>query len=253
MSDPVILSVGMTHPWNIAGTGLDLRIGAELGMRVVSVICAVSAQDGSGVRACSVVPTPVLQAQYDAVPWENIAAIRIGAMGSAANVRKTAEVVRLHPSIPAVVDPVFAATLGGELADEAAIEALRDGLATLSSVILTPNLAEAARLLGRQLPEDALDAAATDVRARGAAAVLLKGGHCSGDPIDVLAHAGGCERFSDQRLAVEMRGTGCALAMALACELARGTTIVDATRTARSFVRSKIAAAKDFMGLKVAY
>ncbi len=86
------------------------------------------------------------------------------------------------------------------------------------------------------------DAAAGLVR-RGPRAVLLKGGHLEdGDPTDVLATNDAVETFSEPRIAGRMRGTGCTLAMALACELARGVRLTDAVRSARAFVRAQIAA-----------
>ena len=238
----LVLSIGTTHPWNVAGVGRDLVVGCELGARVFTAVAAVSAQDGRGVRALHAVPAEALRAQLAAMPWETAGAVRIGALAIVENVRAIAALLRARPNLPAVVDPVFTASRGGELNEAAAIDAIRDELATLPSVILTPNLHEAASLLGVQpIGADAIGEAAIALQVRGACAVLVKGGHLAGDPIDALATVAGVERFQEPRIAAEMHGTGCTLAMALACELAGGTPLLHAVHAARAYVRAQIA------------
>jgi hydroxymethylpyrimidine/phosphomethylpyrimidine kinase len=227
----MVLSIGTTHPWNVAGVGRDLVVGKDLGVRVFTAVAAVSAQDGRGVTALHAVPTHVLVAQLAALPWDAAGAIRVGALPTPAAVRSVAEPLRLRPWLPAVVDPVLRASRGGELADPAAHYALRDELAGLANVVLTPNLDEAAFLLGlKTIEREGIGEAASALRARGAAAVLLKGGHLDGAPADALASCAGA-----------MPGTGCTLAMALACELAAGTPIGHAVRAARAYVRAQLA------------
>ena len=254
MGEPVVLSIGTTHPWNVAGLGLDIRIAQEYGVRSLTVVAAVSAQDARGVRALQPQPTEIVRAQMDAVPWDCIGAVRVGALASADAVFAVAEALAARPQILAIVDPVWSASLGGALSDDAAIEALRDGLATLPNVILTPNLTEAARLIGvERIQRDDMERTAEQLRARGAFAVLLKGGHLSGEPADILAHGRGTATFADTRIAGEMRATGCTLAMSLACEIARGVPLLDAVAAARAFVRTKIAGNRRFEGMQTAY
>jgi hydroxymethylpyrimidine kinase/phosphomethylpyrimidine kinase len=150
--------------------------------------------------------------------------------------------LRARPALNAVVDPVFAASRGGELTDAGARRAVADELATLPNVILTPNLEEAAALLGvHPIDRAAIGDAAAALQVRGAQAVLLKGGHLEGDPVDAFATAAGVELFTEPRIAGEMHGTGCTLAMALACELAGGTPLAQAVAAARAYVRAEIA------------
>jgi hydroxymethylpyrimidine/phosphomethylpyrimidine kinase len=237
----IVLSIGTSHPWNVSGTGRDWAVGAQYGARVFTAIAAVSAQDARGVRALHCVPAPIVRAQLEALPWDGAGAARIGALGSAENVRTVVDALRAHPDLPAVVDPVFAASRGGELVDSAARLAIRDELATLPNVILTPNLAEAAEMLGRPITRETIGEAARDLQRRGTLAVLLKGGHLEDDPLDALATAHGVETFSEPRIRGRMHGTGCTLAMALACELAGAAEVHDAVRAARAFVRAEIA------------
>jgi hydroxymethylpyrimidine/phosphomethylpyrimidine kinase len=238
----IVLSLGTTHPWNVAGVGRDLVVGAALRARVFTAVAAVSAQNAAGVVAHSAVAPELFEAQLGTLPWESAGAVRVGALPTAAAIRSVAAALRMRPWLPAVVDPVFAASRGGELSELDAREVLRDDLATESNVVLTPNLAEAAALLGvESIERTGLGDAARRLCERGAGAVLLKGGHLDGAPTDVLCWRDGLEILSEPRIAGAMHGTGCTLAMALACELAAGTALLDAVRSARAFVRSEIA------------
>lgn len=247
-----VLSIGTTHPWNIAGTGLDAQVIREYSMRALTVVAAVSAQDATGVHALHVVPAQIVEAQLDAIP--EVAAVRIGALGVAANARIVARWLEGRDA-PAVVDPVMHASLGGALSDSEAVGAVLE-VASARAGVLTPNAAEAETLAGMEVSTVAqMREAAKALRARGIATVLVKGGHVSsGDAVvDVLAHANGIEEFRSERLPVTMRGTGCTLAAALACELAAGNEIVEAVERARRYVRAKIASQKTFAGLNTAF
>jgi hydroxymethylpyrimidine/phosphomethylpyrimidine kinase len=243
MSGPIVLSIGTTHPWNVAGVGRDLAIGGELHARVFTAVAAVSAQDARGVSALQAIRGDVFAAQLQALPWAAAGAVRIGALATAENAALVATMLRAHPDTPAVIDPVFAASQGGDLADAAARAAVREELAILPNALLTPNLGEAAAFLGVEaIGRDAIADAAQALQRRGPLAVLLKGGHLNGDPADALATASGVEVLAEPRIAAEMRGTGCTLAMVLACELARGAELRDAVVAARAYVRASLAA-----------
>jgi hydroxymethylpyrimidine/phosphomethylpyrimidine kinase len=238
----IVLSIGTSHPWNVAGVGRDLIVATRLNQRVFTAIAAVSAQDAHGVRALHAVPADAFRAQLSTLPWDSAGAVRVGALATVENVRAVAAALRARPTLDAVVDPVFAASRGGSLADPAARSAVAEELACLPNVILTPNLDEAAELLGvHPIDRDAIGGAAVALQVCGARAVLLKGGHLDGDPVDALATAAGVEFFREPRIAGEMHGTGCTLAMVLACELAGGAALAEAVATARAYVRAEIA------------
>jgi hydroxymethylpyrimidine/phosphomethylpyrimidine kinase len=222
--------------------GRDLIVGCALECRVFTAVAAVSAQNHHGVVALDAIAPEIFEAQLAALPWESAGAVRVGALPTATAVRAVAAELRARPWLRAVVDPVFAASRGGELADACAQAAMRDDLATLPNVILTPNLAEAATLLEvEQVDRSGIGYAAAALRSRGAAAVLLTGGHLEGDPSDALALAEGVQILSEARIAGAMHGTGCTLAMALACALASGAGLPQAVGAARAFVRAEIA------------
>ncbi len=247
---PVLLAVGTTHPLNIAGVGLDARVGAELGVRVVTVIAGVSAQTAGAVLARKAVDSQTIAAQFASVAECGVAAIHIGALLDAASVVAIATEVRRFPGVPVVCDPVLAASNGGQLASDETVVALRDVLFARCTLI-TPNLDEAAMFLGcATLDAASMEAAARTLSAYGAAAVLIKGGHLSGDPTDVLVSAGGSRHFSDERITGTVRGTGDLLACAIAARLAHGDSLTESILAARVFVRRMLLAAVAFAGTR---
>lgn len=252
---PVVCSIGTTHPWNVAGIGLDVLVLNELGARSVSVLAGISAQGLEGVIARTAVDPQTIAAQYASLRHAEITAFRVGALLSAESVEAVAAILERAPEAPVVCDPVIASSDGGLLADEATIAAVRGTLFAHCDVI-TPNLEEARYLLETQAPIEGADAmaeAARELARFGAPAVLLKGGHARGNPTDVLYAAGSVTVFEDERLAANVRGTGCMLACTLAFELGQGTPLVTAVERARAFVRAKLSHAHRFAHLQTAY
>jgi hydroxymethylpyrimidine/phosphomethylpyrimidine kinase len=252
---PVICSIGTTHPWNVAGIGLDILVLHELGARCVSVLAGVSAQGLEGVVARTPIDAQTIAAQYASLRHAEIAAFRVGALLSAESVASVAAILERAPAAPIVCDPVVASSDGGVLADEATLEAVRAQLFPHCDVI-TPNLDEARLLLNASAPIDGVDAmaeAALALARFGSRAVLLKGGHARGNPADVLFDGAAVTVFEDERVDVDVRGTGCMLACTLAFELARGTALVPAVERARAFVREKLVHAQRFAHLRTAY
>jgi hydroxymethylpyrimidine/phosphomethylpyrimidine kinase len=249
---PVVCSIGTTDPWNAAGLGLDLWALRECGVRAVSVVAAVSAQDADGVHAVAAIAPELILAQFAALAAAPIAAYRVGALVDAAGVAAVAAAVRARPA-PLVLDPVLAPSGGGKFAGAATIEALLGELIPLAALV-TPNLAEAARLTGRAVVGSVAEMTAAAARlGAGGAAVLVKGGHLDGAPVDVLWVAGGAETFAGVRVPATLRGTGCLLAAACAAELAQGSTIREAVVAARAFVRAKLDAGVLLGPMRVAY
>jgi hydroxymethylpyrimidine kinase/phosphomethylpyrimidine kinase len=243
VSAPVVCSIGTTDPWNAAGVGLDARIVGQRGGRAVTVVAAVSAQDASGLHALLPIAPATIAAQFASLRDARIAAVRVGALAGADAVVAVADLLA-GLGVPVVYDPAFGPSAGGRFADAATVAAVRAHLLRVVTVC-TPNLAEAAELTQRtQLVDEAdMAAAGAALRALGCDAALVTGGHLAGDPVDVLADAQGVARYAAARIPIQMRGTGCVLAAALAVELARGVALRTAIETARDFVRTKIAAA----------
>lgn len=248
-----VASIGTTHPWNVAGLGIDARVAAEYGVRHVIAVAGVSAQDDERVTAVLPVPARVLRAQLDALP--EVSAYRIGALVAAENVRAVTDFLQTRAALAIVVDPVLGSSTGEALWTNAAyIDELRDRLLRLP-VIVTPNLDEAALLLHAKPVRDCdgMIASGQALLALGASAALVKGGHLAGEPSDVLVTREKTRVFDGSRLPGSMRGTGCVLAMALACELALGHELQSAVENARAYVRAKIEAGTRFGSLQTAF
>jgi hydroxymethylpyrimidine/phosphomethylpyrimidine kinase len=172
-----------------------------------------------------------------------IAAVKIGMLASAAVVHAVAEALAPHARVPVVLDPVLLSTSGGELLEEGGRRALMERLLA-GTALLTPNIPEAAALLGCAVARSEVQALeqARELLARGARAVLLKGGHAGGpDSVDLLVTPQGLERLSAPRLGKTLRGTGCALASAIAAYLALGAPLSPACAQAKAYLSALLA------------
>lgn len=236
----LVVSIGTTHPLDVAGLGRDARVAVEYGVAHGTVVAAVSAQDERGVHDLFVMPALVVQAQLSVIDFARVAAVRIGALGSAENAVAVCDALQSLKA-PIVFDPVTHASAGGALYTGDPLQSVRTVLSRLRAIV-TPNLDEAQHISGIAIRNvDDMVAAAKQLVERGAAGALVKGGHLPGEPIDVLVSRSHVEMFADGRLPQRMRGTGCTLAMALACEIARGRDLVTAVKGARAYVRANIA------------
>jgi hydroxymethylpyrimidine/phosphomethylpyrimidine kinase len=224
-----------------AGIQADLKTFAALGVYGASVITAITAQNTVGVRAIHDVPSPIIGAQIDAVLDDlPIRAVKIGMLSSVATIRTVIERLHAHQPPAIVLDTVMIAKSGDALLAPDALAALRDELLPLATVI-TPNLPEAACLLGRETIDDPREAAQA-LLDLGARAVLLKGGHSSGETIeDLLMAPGVLLPIRHARVhTVNTHGTGCSLSSALAAGLAKGLSLPAAVSAAVSWLQGAI-------------
>jgi len=243
-----VLSIAGSDSGGGAGIQADLKTASALGCYGMTAITAITAQNTCGVRAIQALPPELLAQQIDAVVEDiGVDAVKIGMLHDAAVVRVVAAAIRRHGFAQVVLDPVMVATSGDRLIAEDTMAVLVHELFPLASLI-TPNLDEAGWLLGRSVAsEDALEAAARDLHALGAPAVLLKGGHLPGPQvIDLLWLPQRLLRWEDARIASRnTHGTGCTLSTAIACHLALGHPLVEAVALAREYVRSALLAGAD--------
>jgi hydroxymethylpyrimidine/phosphomethylpyrimidine kinase len=242
----IALTIAGSDSGGGAGIQADLKSMSALGVYGASVITAVTAQNTRAVTAVHPIPTTVIAAQIGAVLDDlDVRAIKIGMLGSAAVTECVAQALAGY-SGPVVLDPVMIAKSGATLLEDAAITALRDLLLPRATV-LTPNLPEAARLLG--LPEATDDAAmlaqGQALRELGAAAVLMKGGHAAGAVCtDWLMEAQGARPYRAARVVTRnTHGTGCSLSSAIAAGLAQGRPLADAVQSAHGWLHGAILAA----------
>lgn len=232
-----------------AGIQADLKTFAALGVYGASAITALTAQNTQRVDAVMAVPPEFVLAQMQAIACDlDVRAIKIGMLATGETVEAVAGGLDLFPDVPVVLDPVMVATSGDLLLDQDAVGVLRERLLPRVS-ILTPNLAEAAVLLGEppESREQMMEGRAARLRDLGADAVLLTGGESIAETaLDIFADAEGFQRIEAPRHAtVNTHGTGCTLSSAIAAELAKGETIEKAVKLAKMYVTAAIIAADE--------
>jgi hydroxymethylpyrimidine/phosphomethylpyrimidine kinase len=236
-----VLSIAGSDSGGGAGIQADLKTCAALGCYGMTAITAITVQNTLGVTGIHGIPLDTVRGQIDAVVQDiGVDAVKIGMLATPDVVSVVADAIRRHRIRNVVLDPVMVATSGDRLIVPETAQALVQELFPLATVI-TPNLDEAALLLGRNIDGiGALDAAVADLLAMGAPAVLLKGGHLSGDLVmDVLGRqgqqAGDYLRLQSQRIVTHNgHGTGCTLSSAIASFLAQGLALEAAVTEARA-------------------
>ncbi|TCT04691.1 bifunctional hydroxymethylpyrimidine kinase/phosphomethylpyrimidine kinase [Aquabacter spiritensis] len=246
-SIPIALTIAGSDSAGGAGIQADLKTFSALRVYGASVVTALTAQNTRGVSAIHDVPPDMIAAQIDAVFSDlDVRAVKIGMLSRPAAIEAVAAgLARWHRG-PVVLDPVMVAASGARLLEDAAVATLRELLLPRAD-LLTPNLPEAAVLLGE---EEAADEAAMRrqgerLMAIGARAVLVKGGHADGaESVDLLVTADGAMRLPAPRHATRnTHGTGCTLSSAIAAGLARGEDLGTAVAKAKTYISGAIAAA----------
>lgn len=238
--DPTVLVIGGSDSSGGAGIARDLHTLHDLGVRGVAVVTAVTAQTNASVRNIHFVPQETIRDQIEtALSSNRIHAIKVGMIGTKRAVEEVASSLCLCGDVPVVLDPVLAASSGRALADDDARVALVERLFPRATLV-TPNAIEAASLLGEPVATDSatLESYAVRLLDNGPRAILLKGGHAEGeDSVDLLASAGReVARLSGPRMRGTLRGTGCALASAIAAGLARELSLIDACREGKRYI-----------------
>jgi len=252
MSRPrVPLSIAGSDPSGGAGLQADLKVFLRFGLSGAAVPTALTVQGPTGVQAVHAVEPKLVKAQLDTLLRDvRPAAVKVGMLPSAEHVRVVARALGplVGKKIPVVLDPVFASSSGTRLLPEGDVADFARQLVPLAT-LLTPNVDEAAELTGmsvaavRKDSEDAL----RELLRLGARAVLLKGGHGSGDEaVDILGTKQEVLMLSLPRVPRRraVHGTGCALSSAIAALLAQGASLETATQLAKQFVHAAIAGAR---------
>ena len=268
---PIALTIAGSDSGAGAGVQADLKTFAALGVYGASVVTALTAQNTKGVRAIHYPPPEIVAAQIEAVLEDfAVAAIKIGMLGSAELVGAVAERLGFPSPRPSpasgrvgesllplageggpkgrmrafvVYDPVMVASSGDALSGAGFVEAVKQELLPLVDC-LTPNLAEAAALLGEPIARSEADMArqGAALLKLGPRAALIKGGHLEGDEaVDLLVTANGVRRYVAPRIASRnLHGTGCTLSSAIAANVVLGAPLPEAVAAAKAFVREAI-------------
>ncbi|KIC40888.1 hydroxymethylpyrimidine kinase [Ruegeria sp. ANG-S4] len=245
----IALTIAGSDSGGGAGIQADLKAMSALGVYGASVITAVTAQNTQAVTAVHGIPLDVISAQIEAVLTDlDVGAIKIGMLATPEIIQKVAKAIDGYAG-PVVLDPVMIAKSGDALLQQDAVLTLREVLLPRATV-LTPNLPEAARLLQNETAKtpEQMFRQGQDLVALGAKAVLMKGGHATGEVChDLLIDTSGViGDFKALRNGTKnTHGTGCTLSSSIAAGLARGLDLIPAVAQAHGYLQGAIARADE--------
>lgn len=245
VSPPVVLTIAGFDPSSGAGVTADVKTIAAHGCYGVACITALTVQSTGGVRRVEPVSVELMGETLAELAGDvEIAAVHIGMLGSGKIARAVAEFLSDHKLANVVLDPILKSSSGADLVDANGSRVITEKLLPLATVV-TPNVDEASAMTGMAVtnPEQ-MRAAATELHAMGAAAVVITGGHLD-KAIDLLSFTSkrGIEQeiFKSARLrSNSTHGTGCAFATSVACHLALGRGLPEAVLLAKAYVAAAI-------------
>jgi len=225
-----------------AGIQADIKAMSALGVFGMSVITAVTAQNTREVRSVQNIDLAIIRDQIEAVFDDiQVDAVKIGMLANAETVNVVAESLRKYKPNHVVVDPVMISKGGHYLLQESAVNALVNELLPLATLI-TPNIPETEVLVGNPVQtEDEMYKACIRLKEMGPAAVLIKGGHLIGDSNDLYYDGEDFHWLTSKRIETKnTHGTGCTLSSAIAANLAKGTTMLEAVTSAKAYITTAI-------------
>ena len=243
-----VLSIAGSDSGGGAGIQADIKTISALGCYAATAITAVTVQNTIGVEAVHPVPIDIIEGQIEAVLSDIGAdAVKTGMLQSAEIVHTVSETLRRHKVGNLVIDPVMVSTSGHRLLEEDAIVSLKTELIPLARVI-TPNIPEAEILLGGEKldAQDDLPEAARKLAYKYNVSVLLKAGHLAEDRLIDYFYDKERDELTElpsQRIRTRnTHGTGCTMSSALAALLAKGATLQEAAKGAKTFIANAILA-----------
>jgi len=243
---PIALTIAGSDSGGGAGIQADLKTFHRFGVYGTSALTLITAQNTVRVWELHLLQPDLVAKQIEVVAGDfEVRAAKTGALGSAELIEVVAAAVEEHAIANLVVDPVMISKHGDPLLPKGAVEVLRGRLFPRAALV-TPNLYEAAELLGRPVEsEKQMQDAARAVCDLGAAAVLVKGGQLPGkEAVDLFYDGAAFVRLAAPRIDTShTHGTGCTYSAAITALLARGETMVDAVRQAKDFISRAIASA----------
>ncbi len=254
---PVALTIAGSDSGGGAGVQADLKTFTAMGVFGTSAITAITAQNTQGVRHSQILDSELVAAQIDAVASDiGVHATKTGMLGNAGVVKAVAKAIERNNLLPLVVDPVMVSKNGDALLDDDAIKALTKELLPQAAVV-TPNRAEAAKLLGTGDMIDSIETAggaAEEICEQfGARACIIKGfkreNDEEGEAIDIYYDGNEVREVAAAwRPTESTHGAGCVFAAALAAELAKGASLDDAVVEAKETVSEAIRQCTDLGG-----
>ncbi len=251
---PNVLTIAGVDPSGGAGVLADIKTFSALGAYGCGVVCALTAQNTRAVTGIQGVAPSFIRLQLDTLFDDvEIAACKIGMLGTADIARAVADGLQAPVTAGAlrhrVLDPVMVAKSGDALLEPAAVSMLKDAVLPLATLI-TPNLPEAGVLLDRRPPDSLAEMRRAAERLRrmmsddGERWVLVKGGHLSGEPVDLLHDGDRMIELTAPRIETRnSHGTGCTLSAAIAALLPQRGDVPAAVAEAKRYLTAAMAAA----------
>ena len=245
-STPIVLTIAGSDSGGGAGIQADIKAMSATGSFACSVITAITSQNTQGVSAIFPIPLDHVASQLDAVFSDlNVVAVKVGMLADSNIIKVVADKINQYQPKYLVIDPVMVATSGDLLLEQSAISTLKEALIPLADII-TPNLPEGAALTGKPVPESEADMQdmVEELRALGAKAVLLKGGHLEQDENsnDLLILPASTALISAKRFPTKnTHGTGCTLSSAIASYLAQGNELTQSVELGKRYISEAIA------------
>ncbi|MCG4467750.1 bifunctional hydroxymethylpyrimidine kinase/phosphomethylpyrimidine kinase [Lawsonibacter sp. DFI.6.74] len=230
-----------------AGIQADIKTMTANGVYATSAITALTAQNTTGVYGILESTPEFLANQLDCIFTDIFPdAVKTGMVSSTALIAVIADKLRQYGARNIVVDPVMVATSGARLISEEAVDALKEKLLPLAT-LLTPNIPEAEVLSGMTISDPAgMEQAARAISEKYGCAVLCKGGHQISDADDLLWREGAGVWFRGRRIQnSNTHGTGCTLSSAIASNLAKGYDLDQSVRRAKAYISGALAAMLD--------
>lgn len=246
---PIALSIAGSDSSAGAGIQADIKTFAALGVYGCSVITALTAQNTQGVQAIFAVTPHFVTSQIESIFSDmTINAVKVGMLSDVGIVNAIARAIQQYSPKFLVVDTVMVATSGCVLLQQEAIDSLKSQLIPKATII-TPNLPEAAILLGIKRAESLTDMIKTveSLMALGSKTVLLKGGHLAGnEAIDLFYDGHTLHQLASPWINTRnTHGTGCTLSSAITALLAKGYTLEEAVNTAKEYISGAISHANE--------
>ena len=230
-----------------AGIQADIKTMTANGVYAMSAVTALTAQNTTGVYGILESTPEFLASQLDCIFTDIFPdAVKTGMVSSTGLIEVIADKLKQYKAKNIVVDPVMVATSGSRLISQEAVDALKELLLPLATV-LTPNIPEAEVLSGLTIsgPADMEKAAQAIGEAYGCA-VLCKGGHDLNDANDLLWRDGTCKWFHGRRIDnPNTHGTGCTLSSAIASNLAKGFDLDTSVERAKAYISGALGAMLD--------
>lgn len=242
MSIPRALTVAGSDSGGGAGIQADLKTFTVRKVYGMSAITAITAQNTMGVEGIHPIPLDMIGKQIEMVIEDiGVDAVKTGMLGTSEIIELVAGKLKQYHAPNIVVDPVMVAKGGAKLLQDNAVKSLITHLLPLATIV-TPNIPEAEVITGSSIKNmDDMTQAAKEIVAMGSKAVIVKGGHLEGEPLDLLFDGIEFTTFKGTRVQTRhTHGTGCTFAACITAELAKGKGLLDSIHTAKAFISAAI-------------